>query len=156
MKCPFCGSLENRVIDSRLSKDATAIRRRRECLECGRRFTTYEYVEEIQLMVVKKDGRREPFNRQKILQGIKLACQKRPISINQMEEFVRELEQSYQETGIREIPTSDIGEKVMAKLHEWDKVAYVRFASVYRDFKDVTEFMRELEKILAHKKEQNE
>jgi len=156
MKCPFCGSLENRVIDSRLSKDATAIRRRRECLECGRRFTTYEYVEEIQLMVVKKDGRREPFNRQKILQGIKLACQKRPISINQMEEFVRELEQSYQETGIREIPTSDIGEKVMAKLHEWDKIAYVRFASVYRDFKDVTEFMRELEKILAHKKEQNE
>ncbi len=155
MKCPFCGALENRVVDSRLTKDNTAIRRRRECLQCGRRFTTYEYVEEMQPMVIKKDGRREPFNRQKILQGIKLACQKRPISVHQMEEFVQELEQAYQEAGIREIPTSDIGEKVMAKLHEWDKVAYVRFASVYRDFKDVNEFMRELEELLAHKKEQN-
>jgi len=153
MKCPFCGSLKNRVIDSRLSKDNTAIRRRRECLDCGRRFTTYEYVEEIQLMVIKKDGRREPFNRQKILEGIKKACQKRPISIKQMEEFVSELERQYQETGLKEIPASDIGEKVMAKLHQWDKVAYVRFASVYRDFKDINEFMRELEEILAHKKE---
>ncbi|MCD6214213.1 MAG: transcriptional repressor NrdR [Candidatus Desulfofervidus sp.] len=153
MKCPFCGSLKNRVIDSRLSKDNTAIRRRRECLDCGRRFTTYEYVEEIQLMVIKKDGRREPFNRQKILEGIKKACQKRPISIEQMEEFVSELERQYQETGLKEIPASDIGEKVMAKLHQWDKVAYVRFASVYRDFKDINEFMRELEEILAHKKE---
>ena len=153
MKCPFCGSLDNRVIDSRLSKDNTAIRRRRECLHCGRRFTTYEYVEEIQLMVIKKDGRREPFNRQKILEGIKKACQKRPISIEQMEEFVSELEHQYQEAGLKEIPASDIGEKVMAKLHQWDKVAYVRFASVYRDFKDINEFMRELEEILAHKKE---
>jgi transcriptional repressor NrdR len=154
MKCPFCGSLENRVIDSRLSKDNTAIRRRRECLQCGRRFTTYEYVEEIQ--VIKKDGRREPFNRQKILDGIKKACQKRPISIEQMESFIRELEQGYQEAGLKEIPTSDIGERIMAKLHQWDKVAYVRFASVYRDFKDANEFLRELEEILAHKKEKNE
>ncbi len=152
MKCPFCGSLENRVIDSRLTKDDTAIRRRRECLHCGRRFTTYECVEEIQLMVIKKDGRREPFNPQKILQGMRLACQKRPISIHQMEEFVQQLEQSYQETGLKEIPTSDIGEQVMAKLHEWDKVAYVRFASVYRDFKDVNEFMQELKELLGHKK----
>jgi transcriptional repressor NrdR len=156
MKCPFCGSLENLVIDSRLSKDNTATRRRRECLQCGRRFTTYEYVEEIQLMVVKKDGRREAFNRQKLLEGIKKACQKRPISMEQMEGFVRVLEQTYQETGLKEVPTSDIGEKVMAKLHEWDKVAYVRFASVYRDFKDVSEFMEQLEKILAHKKKKDE
>ena len=155
MKCPFCGALENKVVDSRLSRDNTAIRRRRECLKCGRRVTTYEYIEETQLMVIKKDGRREPFSPQKVLEGIKKACQKRPISIEQMEEFVRELEQSYQEMGLKEVPTSDIGEKVMAKLHEWDKVAYVRFASVYRDFKDVHEFMRELEEILAHKKEKD-
>ena len=151
MKCPFCGALENRVVDSRLTKDNTAIRRRRECLQCGRRFTTYEYVEDAQLMVIKKDGRREPFERQKVLKSIELACQKRPISIQQMEKFVQELEQSYQEAGIREIPTTDIGEKVMAKLHEWDRVAYVRFASVYRDFKDVKEFIKELEELLKNK-----
>jgi transcriptional repressor NrdR len=102
-------------------------------------------------MVIKKDGRREPFERQKVLKSIELACQKRPISIQQMEKFVQELEQSYQEAGIREIPTTDIGEKVMAKLHEWDKVAYVRFASVYRDFKDVKEFIKELEELLKNK-----
>lgn len=156
MKCPFCGTLDNRVLDSRLSKDGAAIRRRRQCLACGRRFTTYEHIEEMNLMVIKKDGRREPFSRQKILEGIKKACQKRPISINKIEAFIDELERSYQETGLKEIPTSDIGEKVVSKLHEWDKVAYVRFASVYKDFKDVAEFMQELKRLLAHKKETDE
>ncbi len=156
MKCPFCGALDNRVLDSRLSKDGAAIRRRRQCLACSRRFTTYEHIEEMSLMVIKKDGRREPFNRQKILEGIKKACQKRPISINKIEAFIDELERSYQESGLKEIPTSDIGEKVVSKLHEWDKVAYVRFASVYKDFKDVTEFMQELKGLLAHKKETDE
>jgi len=155
VKCPFCGALNNRVIDSRLSKEGTAIRRRRQCLSCGRRFTTYEHVEEISLMVIKKDGRREPFNRQKILDGIKKACQKRPISINKIESFIDELEQGYQESGLKEIPTSDIGEKVVRKLQEWDKVAYVRFASVYKDFKDVSEFMRELKELLSHKDEKD-
>jgi transcriptional repressor NrdR len=125
------------------------IRRRRECELCNRRFTTYERVEEILPVVVKKDGRREPFNRQKILDGIIKACQKRPIKTEDIEAFIEELEQFYQETSLKEIPSTDIGEKVIAKLHEWDDVAYVRFASVYRQFKDPHDFLTELHELLS-------
>ena len=153
MKCPYCTLLENKVIDSRLSKDGRTIRRRRECSECGRRFTTYEKLEEILPMVVKKDGRREPFSREKIIEGIKKACQKRPISVTQIEEFVDSLELYFQELGKKEIESKEIGEKVINNLKEWDEVAYVRFASVYRQFKDISEFMAELEGILRARKE---
>jgi len=147
--------MENKVIDSRLSKDGRTIRRRRECSECGRRFTTYEKLEEILPMVVKKDGRREPFNREKIIEGIKKACQKRPISVTQIEEFVDSLELYFQELGKKEIEGKEIGEKVINNLKEWDEVAYVRFASVYRQFKDISEFMAELEGILRARKEKD-
>ena len=153
MKCPYCTLIENKVIDSRLSKDGRTIRRRRECSDCGRRFTTYERLEEILPMVVKKDGRREPFSRDKIIEGIKKACQKRPISVTQIEEFVDSLELYFQELGKKEIDSKEIGEKVINNLKEWDEVAYVRFASVYRQFKDISEFMAELEGILRAKKE---
>ena len=153
MKCPYCTLIENKVIDSRLSKDGRTIRRRRECSDCGRRFTTYEKLEEILPMVVKKDGRREPFSRDKIIEGIKKACQKRPISVTQIEEFVDSLELYFQELGKKEIDSEEIGEKVINNLKEWDEVAYVRFASVYRQFKDISEFMAELEGILRAKKE---
>ena len=149
MKCPYCGKARNKVIDSRLSKDSTVIRRRRECLECRKRFTTYERVEEILPMVVKKDGRREPFSRQKVLEGMKKACQKRPISMNELEAFVDQLEKSFQESGEKEIPSTVIGERVMAKLHELDDVAFVRFASVYRRFQDINDFMKELKDLLS-------
>lgn len=151
MKCPYCGNIQNKVIDSRLSKDKTSIRRRRECNICKRRFTTFEKVEEVQLMVVKKDGRREVFNRAKIVEGMKKACQKRPISIEQIEEFVGALESTLGDAGKVEIPTKEIGEMVMAKLKEWDEVAYVRFASVYKQFKDIQEFLNELEDILRER-----
>ena len=152
MKCPFCGSLENKVIDSRLSKDGGVIRRRRDCDECGRRFTTYERIEEILPMVIKKDGRREIFDMGKLLGGLKLACEKRPVSVEDLEGIVDKVEQSLQESGDREIPTSKIGETVMKELHELDEVAYVRFASVYRQFKDINQFMDELKDILGEKK----
>jgi len=139
---------DNKVIDSRLSKDGRMIRRRRECLECSRRFTTYEKLEDVLPMVVKKDGRREPFSREKIVSGIRKACQKRPISVSVIEEFVDALEVYFQELGKKEIESSQIGERVINKLKEWDEVAYVRFASVYRQFKDINEFMAELEGIL--------
>ena len=155
MKCPYCTLVENKVIDSRLSKDGRTIRRRRECSECGRRFTTYEKLEEILPMVVKKDGRREPFNREKIIEGIKKACQKRPISVTQIEEFLDSLELYFQELGKKEIDSKEIGEKVINNLKEWDEVAYVRFASVYRQFKDISEFMAELEGILRARKERD-
>jgi transcriptional repressor NrdR len=129
------------------------IRRRRECLECGRRFTTYEKLEEVLPMVVKKDGRREPFNREKIISGIRMACRKRPISMTRIEDFVDSVELYFQELGKKEIESSQIGEKVINQLKEWDEVAYVRFASVYRHFKDISEFMAELEFILKSKKE---
>ena len=148
MKCPFCEEIKNKVIDSRLSKDGRMIRRRRECLNCQKRFTTYEKVEAVLPMVVKKDGRREPFNHEKIRAGIQRACQKRPISINRIDDFVDSLGQLFQESGHREINSSDIGEKVIEKLKEWDDVAYVRFASVYRQFKDINEFMTELKDLL--------
>ena len=153
MKCPYCSKIDNKVIDSRLSKDARTIRRRRECLECGRRFTTYERLEEILPMVVKKDGRRENFNRDKIIAGIRKSCQKRPVSITQIEEFVDSLEVYFQELGKKEIDSKEVGERVISNLKDWDEVAYVRFASVYRQFKDINEFMAELEDILKTRRE---
>jgi transcriptional repressor NrdR len=153
MRCPYCSKIENKVIDSRLSKDGRTIRRRRECTECGRLFTTYERLEEILPLVVKKDGRREPFSREKILDGIKKACQKRPISITRIEEFVDALELHFQELGKKEIDSKEIGEMVISSLKEWDDVAYVRFSSVYRQFRDISEFMAELEEILKARKE---
>jgi len=152
VRCPYCSQINNRVIDSRLSKDGRMIRRRRECLECGRRFTTYEKLEEMLPMVVKRDGRREPFNRDKIIAGIRKACQKRPISTTQIEEFVDSLESYFQDQGKKEINSTEIGEKVIQTLRQWDEVAYVRFASVYRQFKDISEFMTELEEILRSRK----
>jgi len=152
MKCPFCAEIKNKVIDSRLSKDGRTIRRRRECLDCEKRFTTYEKVEAVLPMVVKKDGRREPFNHEKIRAGIHKACQKRPISIDDIADFVDSLGQLFQESGHREINSSDIGERVIEKLKEWDDVAYVRFASVYRQFKDINEFMTELKDLLDERR----
>jgi transcriptional repressor NrdR len=153
MKCPYCSVLDNKVIDSRLSKDGRTIRRRRECLKCERRFTTYERLDEILPMVVKKDGRREPFNRDKIIEGIKKSCQKRPVSVTKIEEFVDSLEVYFQELGKKEIESKEVGERVIQSLKDWDEVAYVRFASVYRQFKDISEFMSELEEILRARKE---
>ncbi|MEW5908798.1 MAG: transcriptional regulator NrdR [Thermodesulfobacteriota bacterium] len=148
MKCPFCGELDNKVIDSRLGKDGDVIRRRRECITCNRRFTTYEYIEEIPVMIIKKDGRREVFSREKVRSGMKRACEKRNISIHVIEEFIDNLERDLKETGEKEIPSRWIGEKIMSKLHELDDVAYVRFASVYREFKDVNDFFAELKSLL--------
>lgn len=148
MKCPFCSDFDNKVVDSRLSGDSDVIRRRRECLECGRRFTTYERVDEILPMVIKKDNRREPYDRSKILSGIQTACQKRPVPVPVMEEIVDRIEKEVQEKGDKEIKSSTIGETVMAELHDLDEVAYVRFASVYRSFKDINEFMDELKDML--------
>jgi transcriptional repressor NrdR len=142
--------MENKVIDSRLGKEGSVIRRRRECLHCCRRFTTYERIEEIPLMIIKKDGRREEFNRDKIRSGITRACEKRNVSMNSIEEFLDELEQELRETGKKEIPSSVVGEQVMARLHELDEIAYVRFASVYREFKDVNDFMQELKTMLEN------
>ena len=154
MKCPFCGEINNKVIDSRLSKDGNVIRRRRECIVCSRRFTTYEHIEEIPVMIVKKDGRREVFSIDKLRSGIQKACQKRNISVNIIEEFLDELERDLRESGEKEIPSHKIGEKVMVKLYEIDDVAYVRFASVYREFKDVNDFVSELKSLLnEHKPE---
>ncbi|MBC8459503.1 MAG: transcriptional repressor NrdR [Deltaproteobacteria bacterium] len=153
MKCPYCTKINNKVIDSRLGKNGIMIRRRRECVECGRRFTTYEKLEDVLPMIVKKDGRREPFSREKIVSGIRKACQKRPISITKIEDFVDSLEVYFQDLGKKEVDNVEIGEKVINALKEWDEVAYVRFASVYRQFKDVSEFMKELEEIIRSKKE---
>lgn len=155
MKCPFCPSSENRVIDSRISKDGSAIRRRRECVGCGRRFTTYEFVEEVLPTVVKKDGRREPFDRTKIRSGIKKACEKRPIKTEDIERMVENVERACQEFQGDEISTTAIGEKVMKELQELDGVAYVRFASVYRQFRDVTEFLNELNGFLKTNEEKD-
>ena len=149
MKCPFCGEIDNKVIDSRVSKDGSVIRRRRECLLCSRRFTTYEHIEEIPIMIIKKDGRREVFHREKVRSGIKKACEKRDISMNLIEEQVDEIERDLRETGEKEIDSSVIGEKIMAALHDLDDIAYVRFASVYREFKDVNDFVSELKSLLT-------
>lgn len=152
MKCPFCQEIDNKVIDSRLSKDNKVIRRRRECLECGRRFTTYERVEEVLPLVIKKDGRREPFDRMKIFIGVKKACEKRPVSITVLEKLVDKIEHNVQEGGEKEMPSSQIGEEVMDELYKLDHVAYVRFASVYRSFKDINQFMDELKDVLDRQK----
>ena len=151
MKCPYCFSNKTRVVDKRSIKTGTN-RRRRECLKCGKRFTTYERVEMSDLVVIKKDGRREPFNHEKMRAGIQRACQKRPISINDIDDFVDSLGQLFQEIGHREIRSSDIGERVIEKLKEWDDVAYVRFASVYRQFKDINQFMAQLKELLDEKR----
>lgn len=152
MKCPYCGYKEDKVVDSRATQEEFAIRRRRECLKCGKRFTTYEYIEEVSFMVVKKDGRREPFDRKKILSGVIKACEKRPISMEKMEGVVTQVERALQKKSDREVPSAKIGELVIEKLKALDDVAYVRFASVYRQFKDVGQFMLELKDILNKEK----
>jgi transcriptional repressor NrdR len=149
MKCPYCREIENKVIDSRMTKEGNSVRRRRECLGCNHRFTTYERVEEVPLVLVKKDGRRETFDRTKVLSGMQKACEKRNISINALEESVDELARELQEMGEKEIPSSVVGSRIMTKLQELDDVAYVRFASVYREFKDINDFMSELKDLLA-------
>jgi transcriptional repressor NrdR len=149
MRCPFCQDAENKVIDSRESHEGSVIRRRRECLRCKRRFTTYERVEELYPLIVKKDGRREAFDREKILSGLKKACEKRPVSADQLEETVVAIERLLQGMGEKEVPSSVIGEEVMRRLQALDEVAYVRFASVYRSFRDIAEFMNELKDLLA-------
>jgi transcriptional repressor NrdR len=148
MKCPFCGHLQDKVVDSRESKDGDSIRRRRQCLECKRRFTSYERIDEIPYMVVKKDGRRERFDRQKVLAGILKACEKRPVSMTQLETIADNAETLVQDSSEREVSTRALGEMIMRELKNLDKVAYVRFASVYLDFKDVQEFMSELKDLL--------
>lgn len=152
MKCPFCQNTGSSVVDSRDSKDGETIRRRRECDACGKRFTTYERVEELLPMIVKKDGRREPFDRMKVLNGIQKACEKRPVSRADVEAVVDRIEREIQEMGEKEILAKEVGERIMRALHDLDHVAYVRFASVYRDFKDVNQFMDELKGLLKEPK----
>ena len=151
MKCPFCGHPESKVIDSRPADENASNRRRRECLACGKRFTTYETVESLPIVVIKKDGSRQSFDRQKVLRGMIRACEKRPVSLAELERIADEIEQELQNSMEREIRTADIGEKVMERLRSVDQVAYVRFASVYRQFKDIDTFMAELNKLLAEK-----
>jgi transcriptional repressor NrdR len=151
MRCPYCGAFDSRVLDSRPAEEGNSVRRRRECGECGRRFTTYERVDELPLMVVKKDGRRETFDRSKLLAGLITACQKRPVPTNALEELAGEIERDLKSTMEREVHSRDIGEQVMRRLRELDEVAYVRFASVYREFRDVQEFMREIEQLITRK-----
>jgi len=151
MKCPFCSHLQDKVVDSRESKEGDAIRRRRECSGCERRYTTYERIDEVPYMVVKKDGRREKFDRQKVLAGLLKACEKRPVAMGKLETLVNEIEAHVAESPDRERPATELGELVMARLKKLDKVAYVRFASVYLDFKDVREFMDELKDLLKAK-----
>ena len=148
MRCPFCQDPENKVIDSRESHEGAVIRRRRECLQCKRRFTTYERVEELYPLIVKKDGRREAFDREKIVMGLKKACEKRPVSADQLEETVQGIERLLQGMGEKEVPSTVIGEELMRRLQALDEVAYVRFASVYRSFRDIAEFMSELKDLL--------
>ena len=151
MKCPYCGHLESKVVDSRPSDEGASIRRRRECLECHRRFTTYETMESLPLMVVKKDGSRQSFDKSKLLNGMIRACEKRPVSFNTLESIANEIEQTLQNEMDREIPSARIGELVMEKLKDVDEVSYVRFASVYRQFKDISTFMEELNKLLKER-----
>lgn len=153
MKCPFCDEFEDKVVDSRMAKEGELIRRRRECLGCKRRYTTYERVEEILPMVVKKDGRRESFDRTKILAGLKKACEKRPISTATIEDVTDRIEKRIQEMGETEIESRIVGEELMRELHQLDQVAYVRFASVYREFKDIDQFMDELKTLAQQRRE---
>ena len=153
MKCPFCHDVEDKVVDSRMAREGEVIRRRRECLACKRRYTTYERIEESLPMVVKKDGRREPFDRMKILSGLKKACEKRPISVATIEAVADRIEKRIQEMGETEIQSRTIGEELMRELHQLDQVAYVRFASVYREFKDIDQFMDELKALARERQE---
>lgn len=152
MNCPFCGHKEDRVVDSRESREGDLIRRRRQCLKCERRFTSYERIDEVPYMVVKKDGRREKFDRQKVLTGLLKACEKRPVSMPKLAEIVDEVEAKLVESAEREINTTEIGEVLMARLKSLDKIAYVRFASVYRDFQDVEAFLNELKNLMKHRR----
>ena len=149
MKCPFCAYEEDKVVDSRTAQDGRSVRRRRECLKCGKRFTTYEYTENVSLTIVKNDGRREPFDRQKLFRGIALACNKRPVSEKKIEAMVDEIEDELQSLSKKEVSSKEVGELVMKKLKDLDEVAYVRFASVYRKFKDKNEFFDELKGLLG-------
>ena len=151
MKCPFCGHLETQVVETRVSEDAFFIRRRRKCSHCEKRFTTYETVESLPMVVIKKDGSRQSFDRSKVLRGMIRACEKRPVSFDELERISEEIEQNLQNSLEREVSTEAIGEQVMDKLRSVDEVAYVRFASVYRQFKDIDTFMHELNKLLADK-----
>ena len=148
MRCPYCGSKKDSVIDSRVSKNASSVRRRRECLKCKKRFTTYEYVERTPLMVIKKDSRREPFEREKLMNGIVVACEKRPVSIKRIEKLADDIERDLEKKHEREVASKEIGELVMKGLYNLDEIAYVRFASVYRQFRDVGQFMKELKTFL--------
>jgi transcriptional repressor NrdR len=152
MKCPFCTNMENKVIDSRLSKDGQVIRRRRECNDCGKRFTTYERIEEVLPMVVKADGRREPFDHIKLVTGIQQACQKRAVPNTKIEELVEDIEKQLQETGEKEVEASLIGEEVLVRLADIDDVAYIRYASIFRNFADLSEFADELNTLLDERK----
>lgn len=152
MKCPYCEHQEDRVVDSRMAQEGRAIRRRRECLKCHKRYTTYEHIEDSTPFVMKRDGRREPFDRRKILGGVQRACEKRPVSVQQMEEVVDAIEKFASESGRQEMQSVELGERVMTALHELDDVAYVRFASVYRQFKDVNEFTLEVQRLLKNGK----
>jgi transcriptional repressor NrdR len=151
MKCPFCNHLEDKVVDSRETKEGDTIRRRRECLGCERRFTTYERIDEVPYMVIKKDGRREKFDRQKVLAGLLKACEKRPVSMSKLADMVNSIESRVSDSPDREISTTDIGEYLMEGLRELDKIAYVRFASVYRDFQDEQAFFNELKSLMRQK-----
>ncbi|HLY17604.1 MAG TPA: transcriptional regulator NrdR [Bryobacteraceae bacterium] len=151
MKCPFCNHIEDKVVDSRESKEGDAIRRRRQCLGCERRFTTYERIDEVPYMVIKKDGRREKFDRQKVLSGLLKACEKRPVSMGRLAELVDQVEARVTDSADREISTIEIGEMLMEVLRDLDKIAYVRFASVYRDFQDEEAFFNELKTLMRHK-----
>jgi len=152
MKCPACGHRETKVVDSRISGDGCAIRRRRECLKCEKRFTTYEYIEQTPLMVIKKDGRRQPFDRTKIISGLMKACEKRPVSVDKIDDITLDVERTIQKKYDREVQSSEIGEIIIEKLADIDQVAYVRFASVYRQFRDVNHFMAEIKNILEKDK----
>ncbi len=151
MNCPFCGHTHDKVVDSRESKEGLSIRRRRQCLACERRFTTYERIDEVPYMVIKKDGRREKFDRQKVLTGLLKACEKRPISMGNLAELINRVEAQVTDSPDREISTTEIGEMLMAALRQLDKIAYVRFASVYRDFQDEEAFFNELKNLMKHK-----
>jgi transcriptional repressor NrdR len=149
MKCPYCGDEEDKVVDSRPSQDGRSVRRRRECASCGKRYTTYEYIEDVPLTVVKNDGRREPFDRQKLQRGIELACNKRPVSAKRISALVDEIEEELQNLSKKEVTSKEVGAAVMKRLKNLDEVAYVRFASVYHKFKDINEFMNELKSLLG-------
>jgi len=149
MKCPFCSYEEDKVVDSRSSKEGRAVRRRRECLKCGERFTTYEYIENVSLTIIKNDQRREPYDRQKLMQGLIAACKKRPVSMKKIDSIVDKIENQIDKLGKTEVPSADIGKMVMSELYDLDEVAYVRFASVYRKFKDISEFISEVKDIEA-------